>query len=172
MTTKPDEIDFAAGKLLSGLSVKSDPLRTYLITVRYTGKDSALAVAITNAFVAEFLRSSKLQALSQQRSETAAELSKLLPVLGDKHPKVVKAKMQLAALDDLLKQKAREAPEVLLKAAGENVTKAIAAPARPSPRFVIGLFLFVGLVAGIVVALTLERRRWVEVFSRYVRPLA
>jgi uncharacterized protein involved in exopolysaccharide biosynthesis len=172
VTTKPDEIDLAAGKLSSGLSVQTDQLRTYLITVRYTGRDSALAVAITNAFVAEFLRSSKLQALSQQRSEAAAVLSKQRPVLGDKHPKVIKAKMQLAAVDDLLKQKLHEAPEVLLKAAGENVTTAIAAPARPSPRHVIGLFLFVGLVAGIGSALLLERRSWGEVFSHYIRPFA
>ena len=36
---KPDETDLAAAKLLRGLSVASDPLRTYLIKVRYTGTD-------------------------------------------------------------------------------------------------------------------------------------
>ena len=109
------------------MSVKSDPLRTYLITVSYTGKDPALAVAITNAFVAEFLRSSKLQTLSQQRSSAEATLSRQLAKFGDKHPRVTQAKMRLAATDDLLKKQLSEAPEVLLQAAGENVTKAIAA---------------------------------------------
>ena len=122
-----DETDRAATRLLSRLSVKSDPLRTYLIKVRYTGKDSALAVVITNAFVAEFLRSSKLQTLSQQRSSAEATLSRQLAKFGDKHPRVTQAKMRLAATDDLLKEQLSEAPEVLLQAAGENVTKAIAA---------------------------------------------
>ena len=38
---KEDEADRAATMLLSRLSVTSDLLRTYLIEVRYTGKDSA-----------------------------------------------------------------------------------------------------------------------------------
>ena len=64
-TTKvqEDETDRAAARLLRRLSVKSDP-RAYLIDVRYTSSNSALAVVITNAFVAESLRSSKLQMLS------------------------------------------------------------------------------------------------------------
>ena len=62
--------------------------RAYLITVRYTARDPALAVAITNAFVAEFLRSSKLQTLSQQRSSAEATLSRQLAKFGEKHPRV------------------------------------------------------------------------------------
>ena len=38
---KEDQTDRAATRLLSRLSVTSDLLRTYLIEVRYTGKDSA-----------------------------------------------------------------------------------------------------------------------------------
>ena len=169
---KPDETDLAAAKLLRGLSVASDPLRTYLIKVRYTGTDSALAVVITNAFVAEFLRSSKLQTLSEQRSAAAAALSKQLAIFGDKHPNVIKAKMRLAAADELLKQQLSESPEALLRAAGENVTKAIAVPSKPSAKFVIGLLLFAGLLAGVASVLWLERSRWADLFSHYVRPFA
>ena len=165
-----DPTDQAVAMLLSRLSVKSDPLRTYLITVSYTGKDSALAVAITNAFLAEFLRSSKLQTLSQLRSTAEATLSRELAKFGDKYPRVTQAKLRLAATDDLIKKQFSEAPEVLLQHAGENVTNAIAVPSWPKPRFVIGLFLLVGLVVGIAVALWLERSRWGEAFSRYVRP--
>ena len=156
--------------LLSRLSVKTDELRSYLIKVSYTGHDSALAVIITNAFVAEFLRSSKLQMLSEQRSSAEAALTRRLAMFGDKHPRVIEAKMRLVAIDKLLKEQLSEAPEVLLQAAGENVTKAIAVPSWPKPRFVIGLFLLVGLVVGIAVALWLERSGWTEAFSRYVRP--
>src|SRR4029077_7101211 len=85
-TIEEDQPDRAATRLVRRLSVTSDPLRTYLIKVSYTGKDSTLAVAITNAFVAEFLRSSKLQTLSQQRSSAEATLSRQLAMFGDKHP--------------------------------------------------------------------------------------
>jgi uncharacterized protein involved in exopolysaccharide biosynthesis len=167
---REDQTDRAAATLLSRLSVKSDLLRTYLITVRYTGKDSALAVAITNAFVAEFLRSSKLQTLSQQRWSAETTLSRQLAKFGDKHPRVTQAKMQLAATDDLLKKQLSEAPEVLLQNAGENITKAIAVSSWPNPLLVISLLLLLGLVVGIAVALRLERSRWAEAFSHYVRP--
>ena len=136
-----DPTDRAATMLLSRLSVTSDQLRTYRITVSYTGKDSALAVIITNAFVAEFLRSCKLQMLSQQRSSAEASLSRQLAMFGDKHPRVAQAKMRLVATDNLLKEQLSEAPEALLQAAGENITKAIAAPSSPKPRFVISLLI-------------------------------
>jgi uncharacterized protein involved in exopolysaccharide biosynthesis len=173
-TNQEDPIDQAAMTMLSRLSVTSDALRTYMIKVSYTGNDLALAVVVTNAFVAEFLRSSKMQMLSQQRSSAEAALSKELDKFGDKHPRVMQAKVRLANVDELLKKQLSEAPEVLLQAAGENVTKATAATStrRPNPPFVIGLFLFVGLVVGIAVALWLEQSRWAETFSRYVRPFA
>ena len=169
-----DQTDQAANRLSSRLSVTSDLIGTYLIKVSYTGKDPALAVDITNAFVAEFLRSSNLQTLSQQRSSTEAILSRQLAMFGDKHPRVTQAKMRLAATDNLLKKQLSEVPEVLLQTAGESVTKATAATTarRPNPRFVIGLLLLVGLVVGITVALRLERRRWAEAFHHYVRPFA
>jgi uncharacterized protein involved in exopolysaccharide biosynthesis len=172
-TVQDDPTDQAATRLLSRLSVSSDVMRTYLIKVSYTGKDSARAVYITNAFVAEFLRSSNLQTLSQQRSAEQSTLSRYLATLGDKHPRVTQAKMRVAATDDLLRKQLSETPEALLNTAGESVSKAIAATTarRPNPRIVIGLFLCVGLVAGVAVALRLERRRWGEAFSHYVRPV-
>ena len=156
--------------LLSRLSVKSDLLRTYIINITYTGKDPALAVVIANAFAAEFLRSCKLQILSEQHSLAEAALSKQLAMFGDKHPRVTQAKMRLVATDNLLKEQLSEAPEALLQAAGENITKAIAASASPKPGFVISLLLLFGLVVGIAVALWLERSRWAEALSRFVRP--
>ena len=165
-----DPIDQAAAMLSSRLLVTTDQLHSYLIKVSYTGHDSALAVIITNAFVAEFLRSSKLQMLSELRSSTEATLTRRLAMFGDQHPRVIESKMRLVAIDQSLKEQLSEAPEVLLQAAGENVTEAIAVASRPKRRFVIGFVLLVGLVVGIAVALRLERSAWTEAFSRYVRP--
>lgn len=170
--TPGNEEDIAATRLLRGLSVTSDP-RAYLITVRYSAGDAALADLITNAFVAELLRSTKLQTLFQQRSAAQASLSKQLAKFGDKYPGVAQARISVAATDDLLKEQLSENPDAILQAAGENVTKAIATPSSPNPPFVIGLLLLLGLAAGTGLALWLERGRWWTTFSRYyARPFA
>jgi uncharacterized protein involved in exopolysaccharide biosynthesis len=160
--------DMAATRLLRGLSVNTDP-RGYLIAVQYTAADSGLAALIVNAFVAESLRSRKLQTLSQQRSYAQAKLSKQLATLGNKHPKVAEARVQLAAADNLLEEELSKSSEEILQAAGPNVTLAQATTisSSPSPPFVIGLSLLIGLVVGLAVALWLERGWWWGALSQY-----
>jgi uncharacterized protein involved in exopolysaccharide biosynthesis len=169
-----DPIDQAAMTLLGRLSVTTDLLRTYMIKVSYTSHDPTLAVAVTNTFVAEFLRSSKIQMLTQQRSAAEAALTKELVKFGDKHPRVMQAKVRLATLDALIKKQLSEAPAVLLQAAGEKVTKATATTLTlsPNPTLVIGLLLTIGLIAGVAVALYLERNKWTDTFSHYIQPFA
>ena len=170
--TSVDEMDIAATRLLRRLSVKSDQ-RSYLVTVRYTASDSELAKLVANAFVAELVRSTKLQTLSQRSFAAQAILSNKLAKFGDKHPGVALARMRVAATDGLMKEQLSETPDAILQAAAEHVTEAISAPSSPNPPFVISLFLLVGLVVAVGVALWLERDRWGVVFSRhYARPFA
>jgi uncharacterized protein involved in exopolysaccharide biosynthesis len=112
--------------------------------------------------------------LTQERSAAEATLSQQLVKFGDKHPRVIQAKVRLATLDELLKKQLKEAPAVFLQAAGENVTQATAntLTLSPNPRFVIGLLLVLGLMAGIAVALYLERNKWADAFSHYIQPFA
>ena len=159
-----DENDTAATRLLNGLNVMSDP-RAYLITVRYSAGDPELAELIVNAFVAELLRSTKLQMLFQQRSAARAALSTQLVKFGDKHPSVAQAKMRVGAFDEMLKSQLSESPDAILQGAGENVTKAIATPSSPKSVFVGGLLLFLGLVLGSGVALWLDRRKFWLAFA-------
>ena len=163
-TSPEDELDIVAGKLLNRLTVTSDP-KAYLITVRYSAADPDLSVLIANGFVAELLRSTKLQVLFQQRYYAQATLSNQLAKFGEKHPKVAELRTQLSTTDDLLQQQMHETPEAILQGAGENVTKAIASPAGPTPLFVVDLFLLLGLMVGVGAALWLERRRWWQAFS-------
>ena len=128
--SKDEQVDIAAGKLLDRLTVLSDP-KAYLITVRYSTGDPDLSVLIANAFAAELLRSTRLQVLSQQRSFAQATLSNQLAKFGEKHPKVTELRTQLAAMSDSLNEQLNESPDAILRGAGENVTKAIAAPSRP-----------------------------------------
>ena len=174
LTGEREAIDRAAMILLSRLSVTTDQLRTYMVKVSYTGNDPALAVLVTNAFVTEFLRSSRMQVLSQQRSGAESALTRELDKYGDKHPRVLQAKARLANADALLRKQLNEAPEVLLQDAGENVTTATINNLTSSPNrpLVMGLLLLLGLVVGIAVALVLERSRWAETFYHYIRPFA
>jgi uncharacterized protein involved in exopolysaccharide biosynthesis len=165
VSTGGDKDGAAAVRLLRRLSVTSDP-RAYLIAVRYTTGDPDLAILITNAFVAEVLRSTRLQTLFQQRAYTQARLSTQLARFGEKHPKVAELRTQLATMNDSLKRQTSESPEAILQTAGENVTKATAAPSNPHPLRVVGLFLFVSLLIGTGVSLWLERDRVSGAFSQ------
>ena len=162
------DADAAAGRLLDGLSVASDP-RAYLLSVQYSAGEPELAELITNAFVAELLRSAKLQTLSKQRALAQAELSIDLVKFGDKHPSVAQARMRLADTDELLRKQLDEDPETILQAAGENVIKAVSA--RSSFNIVIVLFLLGGLTIGVGVALWLERDRWWVTGPLALRPI-
>ncbi len=150
--------DTAATRLLKHLAVTTDP-RAYLIALNYTSGDPDLAVLIANAFVAEILRSIELQILSQQRSATQAALSDRLAQFGEKFPRVIEARLHLAAIDGLLEKWQIASHEEILRSAGENVTLATAIPSTRR-RLVVALHLLVGGVIGIGVALWLERSRW------------
>jgi uncharacterized protein involved in exopolysaccharide biosynthesis len=154
-----DEVNIAAARLLRSLSVTSDP-NAYLLAIQFRAGDPELAELITNAFVAELLRSARLQTLSRQRSMAQAALTIQLAKFGDKHPGVVQARMRFAATDELLKAQLDQGEEAILQAAGENVTRATSDPSS-SAAFVIGLLLLLGVAISIGIALWLERARWV-----------
>lgn len=165
--TPGDEVDVAATKLQSGLSVTSDP-RAYLLTVRYSDRDPERAEAIANSFVAELLRSTHLVTLFKQRDLEKAKLSTQLAKFGDKHPTVAQARLRLAATSELIKAELNKSQEAIFRSAGENATKAIAVSS--SRRFVLGLFLLGGLVVSVGAALWLERGRWLTVLDPSFRP--
>jgi uncharacterized protein involved in exopolysaccharide biosynthesis len=165
--TTANETDVAVTKVLSGLSVTSDP-RAYLLTVRYSAEDPELAELLANAFAAELLRSANLVTLYKERALDQDKLSTQLAKFGDKHPSVAQARTRVAATDALIKQELNEGQDAVLQAAGENVTKAISSPS--SRRFVIGLFLLGGLAMSVGVALWLERGRWLIMLDPSLKP--
>ena len=102
-----DERDAVASRLLGGLSVTSNP-NAYLVEISYSAGDPALGELVTNAFMAELLRSAKLQTLSKQRAMAQDALAIQLAKFGDKHPSVVQARMRLAGMDELVKAQLNE----------------------------------------------------------------
>jgi uncharacterized protein involved in exopolysaccharide biosynthesis len=146
--------DMAAKQLLRGLSVKTEPQRLYLIAVSYTAGDPELAALITNAFVVEFLQTTTLRTLFQERDLAEQALSEHLATLGAKHPKVVEAKMRLEAANAALKAQLSKTSQELERTAGGNVSfaQATTIPSSPNPPFLIGVALFAGLAGGITIA--------------------
>jgi uncharacterized protein involved in exopolysaccharide biosynthesis len=157
--SQEDPLDGAAGALLSGLDVTSDP-RAYLITVRYSSADADLSVIVANGFVAELLRSTRLQVLFQERYNAQAQLSTKLAKFGERHPKVAELNEQLTATEASLQRQLRESADTILEAAGENVTKAAGASPSPKRSFILSLSLLLGVLVGMGTALWLERSKW------------
>jgi uncharacterized protein involved in exopolysaccharide biosynthesis len=126
----------------------------YLIAVSYTAADPELAALITNAFVAEFLQTSRLRTLFQQRDLAQQMLSEYLATLGAKHPKVLEARMRLEAADALLKTELGKTTGEIERIAGGNVTfaQATSIPSSPKAPVFIGIALLVGLAGGIAMA--------------------
>ena len=141
--------DLATTRLLGGLAVKTEP-RVYQITVQYTADNPELAALIANTFVSEYLRSTTLQTLSDERASAQAALSEQLANYGDKHPKVWEARLRLQAAEALLKEQLSKPSEEFGRAAGENVTsaQAVAVPTSPDPKVFIGISLLIGFVVG------------------------
>lgn len=162
-----DEVkEEAAGKLLSKLSVSSDP-RAYLLSVGFTARDPRLANLVADAFAAELLRNTNLQKLSQQRAYAEAILAQQLAKFGDKHPRVIDARMKLAATDSRLKEQLSKTPDAILDAAGDNVIRATAGPSGRKSVFILGVALMLGIVLALGRCLWLERNRWWSALSRY-----
>ena len=146
--------DLAARKLLSGLSVRTEP-RVYLIVVNYTAGDPELAALITNAFVVELLQTITLQSFSQQLRAAERSLSADLATLGEQHPKVVEEKMRIQAAEALLRvQLGKTTEEIEHTASSTNVTfaRADTVPSSPNPPFLIGVALLFGLGGGVALA--------------------
>lgn len=148
-TSQEFQDDLAASKLLEGLLVKTEP-RVYLITLQYTSGNPDLAALIVNTFVTEFLRSNKLQSLSQQRDLARLSLEQLT-TLGQKHPKVIDAKTRLQAADVLLTAEENKTNEEIKRSAGGNVTfaQASAVPSGPNRKAIVGFAVVLGLIGGI-----------------------
>jgi uncharacterized protein involved in exopolysaccharide biosynthesis len=150
--------DLAATRLSQHLSVKTEP-RVYQILVQYTADNSNLAALIANAFVTEYLRTTTLQALSEQSALAQASLSQKLAMYGDKHPSVGEARLRLKAVEALFKEQLTKSDEEIREEAGENVTFAqpVAVPSSPVPAVFLGIALLIGLVTAIGLALFIER---------------
>jgi len=146
--------DLAAGKLLSGLSVRTEP-RVYLIVVNYTAGNPELAALITNAFVAELLQTITLQNLSQRLHAAQSSLSTDLVSLGERHPKIIEDKRRVQAADARLSlQMAKTTEEIERNANGTNVVFATvpAVPSGPNALLLIGAALLVGLGGSVALA--------------------
>jgi uncharacterized protein involved in exopolysaccharide biosynthesis len=151
--------DLAATRLLRNLTIKTEP-RVYLITVSYTASDPALAALIANAFVAESLRLYVLQGLNEQRTTAQAAVAELVAALGERHPSVARARGKLASVEALLEAEKFNTKREIETFTNDGVLAAqpVAVPSSPNPQLIIGIAMLLGLVAGIGIAILLDRR--------------
>jgi uncharacterized protein involved in exopolysaccharide biosynthesis len=150
--------DLAATRLLRNLTIKTEP-RVYLITVSYTAGDPELAALIVNAFVAESLRLYVLQGLNEQRTTAQAAVAEQVATLGERHPSVARARGKLASVEALLEAEKFNTKREIESFTNDGVIAAqpVAVPSSPNPQLIIGIAMLLGLVAGIGIAILLDR---------------
>jgi len=151
--------DRAAAILLSRLKVKTEP-RVYVVTVTYPARDPKLAATVANAFVAEFLHAITVQSLQERASTLRSEVGQHRAAFGQKHPKSIDAESRLSVVEGQIAAQAERSTEDILGTAYGKVTLAepVSLPTSPDPVLNMGLGTLLGLIAGIVLALQLERR--------------
>jgi uncharacterized protein involved in exopolysaccharide biosynthesis len=135
--------------------------RSYLISVSFTAPSADEAARVVNAFVIEYLRDKAIQRQLDRINSAEAELRQQRAVYGDKHPKTSQAVAELdaarAAFEAAVNPQDGDQSEIV---SDQRVTLAVPNEKPTSPKgFVIfGLSLLSGSLAGIGLAIRLERK--------------
>jgi uncharacterized protein involved in exopolysaccharide biosynthesis len=134
--------------------------RSYLVSVSFTAPSADEAARVVNAFVIEYLRDKAIQRELDRLNSADAKLRQQLTVYGDKHPKALQAAEELDA--------ARAAFAAVMNpqdgdqgAAGDQSVKLAVpnqTPTSPNGLAILALSLLAGLLAGIGLAIWLDRR--------------
>src|SRR5690606_28164148 len=118
---------------------------------------------IANTFAMQYLHDRLVKKLSEAEVDASTALNDLEKIYGDKHPSVVQAHVNLVAAREQL-QLAKESPTPLIGIAGPlpsqlvSAAQPIAVPTGATTAQILGLCVGAGLIAGIVLALLLEKR--------------
>ncbi len=148
----------AVAFLQSQLSVRSDT-HNYVIAVGYTATSPELAATIANAVVFQYLRSKNIDRATRKIRAAEDDLEKLSVVYGSGHPKVVQAVAKLAnakrelqiAVGDPAGSDAERKYSIVL-------AKPDTKPSGPAGKMILGVASIFGLIAGVCLAIWLDRR--------------
>ena len=134
--------------------------RSYLISISFTASSAGEAAQVVNAIVTEYLRDKARQRKLDKIDLAEAELRQQLAVYGDKHPKTLQAMAELGAERASL-EAAKNSEDGDRDGIGsdQNVQLAVPnqTPTSPNGLVIFGLSLLSALLAGISLAVWIDR---------------
>ena len=138
--------------------------RSYIISISFTACSADEAARVVNTVAVEYLRDKWIQRKRGAVSAAEAELSRLLAVNGDKHPKVLQAADALDAARADLKAFMGSDEGGQARSSGARTTDVRLAvpnrtPTSPKGKVVLGLACMLGLLAGVGFAIWRDWRR-------------
>jgi uncharacterized protein involved in exopolysaccharide biosynthesis len=159
-TRNHSPFDRLVSMLRNKVAVMNDT-RSYLISVSFTAPSPYEAARVVNGFVIQYLRDKDIQRRLDRLNFAEAELRHQLAVYGDKHPKASRAAAEFdatrAAFEAAMnRQDAGQddiASDPSVKLALPNRT-----PTSPNGFVILGLSFLSALLAGIGMAIWLDRR--------------
>jgi uncharacterized protein involved in exopolysaccharide biosynthesis len=159
-TRNHSPFDRTVAMLRKKVAVMNDT-RSYLISVSFMAPSADEAARVVNAFLIEYVRNKAIQRRLENVKSAEAQLGQQLAVYGDKHPKALNAMAELGAARAALEAEMNPqdggqdefASDQSVKLAVPNQT-----PTSPNGFVILGLSFFSALLAGIGLAIWLDRR--------------
>jgi uncharacterized protein involved in exopolysaccharide biosynthesis len=147
--------------LRNNVAVMNDT-RSYLISISFTAPTPGEAARVVNAFVIQYVRDRAVQRQVDRFNSAEAALQQQMAVYGAKHPKALHAAAERdaarVALEAAMNPRDDDQGE---SAADQSVRLAVPnqTPTSPNGFVILGLSFLSALLAGIALAIWLDRRR-------------
>jgi uncharacterized protein involved in exopolysaccharide biosynthesis len=136
--------------------------RSYLISISFTAPSPDEAARVVNAFVIQYLRDKAIQRQLDRVNSAETVLQQQMAVYGEKHPKALHAAAERdaarAALEAVMNPQDGDQGDI---AGDQSVRVAVPnqTPTSPNGFMILGLSFLSALLAGICLAIWLDRRR-------------
>ncbi len=153
--------DRTVAMLRNKVAVISDT-RSYLILISFTAPSADESARVVNAFVIQYVRDKAIQRQLDRVNSAEAALQQQMAVYGEKHPKALHAAAERdaarVALEAVVNPQDGEQGDI---AGDQSVRVAVPnqMPTSPNGLAILGLSFLSALLAGICLAIWLDRRR-------------
>lgn len=160
--SEQDRISATTRALLERLTVRNEP-RSNLVNVSITADTSERAAAMANAIVEEYVQDRRRTAMAGRLAVKRLELSNELLTYGERHPEVISARANVAAIEKAAEALRHSSPQSAAELAASGLMDLARSDTRPVGLTLInclGLGAFVGLLAGLGIALASAYFDW------------
>jgi uncharacterized protein involved in exopolysaccharide biosynthesis len=160
-TRSHSPFDRTVAMLRDKVAVMNDT-RSYLIVISFTAPSADESARVVNAFVIQYVRDKAIQRQLDRVNSAEAALQQQMAVYGEKHPKALYATAELdaarVALEAVMNPQDGEQGDI---AGEQSVRMAVPnqTPTSPNGFVILGLSFLSALLAGICLAIWLDRRR-------------